>query len=113
MLGETILVNAAAGGVGIAAVQLAKGAFYTSQAPSPRSQNLALGARVIAAAGSQSKLDICKRYGGADYVIDYTIPEWQKQVLEITEGKGVDVVYDPVGRIKGEYNRILSCDQAR
>lgn len=79
----------------------------------PAHKNLALGARVIAAAGSQSKLDICKRYGGADYVIDYTIPEWQKQVLEITEGKGVDVVYDPVGRIKGEYNRILSCDQAR
>jgi len=82
--GETILVNAAAGGVGIAAVQLAK----------------ALGARVIAAAGSQSKLDICKQYGGADYVVDYTTPEWQKQVLEITEGRGVDVVYDPVGRIK-------------
>ncbi|KAF8554743.1 NAD(P)-binding protein [Imleria badia] len=94
--GETILVNAAAGGVGIAAVQLAK----------------ALGARVIAAAGSHSKLDICKRYGGADYVVDYTTPEWQKQVLEITEGKGVDVVYDPVGQIKGEWNRIFSCDQS-
>ncbi|KAG6372316.1 hypothetical protein JVT61DRAFT_7756 [Boletus reticuloceps] len=82
--GETILVNAAAGGVGIAAVQLAK----------------VLGARVIAAAGSQSKLDICKQYAGADYTVDYTTPDWQKQVLKITEGRGVDVVYDPVGRIK-------------
>lgn len=75
--------------------------FHT---PSPvtHSRSVALGARVIAAAGSQSKLDICKRYGGADYVVDYTTPEWQKQVLEITEGRGVDVVYDPVGRIKGK-----------
>ncbi|KIL00708.1 hypothetical protein PAXRUDRAFT_644899 [Paxillus rubicundulus Ve08.2h10] len=82
--GETVLVNAAAGGVGIAAVQLVK----------------ALGGRVIAAAGSQSKLDICRLYGGADYVVDYTSPEWQNKVLQITGGKGVDVVYDPLGRIQ-------------
>ncbi|KIJ61313.1 hypothetical protein HYDPIDRAFT_96722 [Hydnomerulius pinastri MD-312] len=82
--GETVLVNAAAGGVGIAAVQLAK----------------ALGAKVIAAAGSQSKLDICKQYGGADFTVNYTSPEWQKQVLQITGGKGVDVVYDPIGLVK-------------
>ncbi|KAG2078983.1 NAD(P)-binding protein [Suillus decipiens] len=81
--GEFILINAAAGGVGIVAVQLAK----------------ALGATVIAAAGSQSKLDICKTYGGADYTVNYTEKDWQKQVLQITSGKGVDVVYDPVGRI--------------
>ncbi|KAL4073966.1 hypothetical protein V8B97DRAFT_1937400 [Scleroderma yunnanense] len=81
--GETVLVNAAAGGVGVAAVQIAK----------------ALGAMVIAAAGSQSKLDICKQYGGADYVVDYTKPNWQKEVLQITGGKGVDVIFDPIGKI--------------
>ncbi|KAH8119400.1 alcohol dehydrogenase [Phellopilus nigrolimitatus] len=82
--GEWILVTAAAGGVGIAAVQLAK----------------ALGAKVIAAAGSPSKMEVAKRYGGADYVVDYTAPNWQKEVMAITKGKGVDVVYDPVGRIR-------------
>lgn len=81
--GESVLINAAAGGVGIAAVQLAK----------------ALGATVIAAAGSQAKLDICKTYGGADYTVNYTAQDWQKEVLRITSGRGVDVVYDPVGRI--------------
>jgi NADPH:quinone reductase-like Zn-dependent oxidoreductase len=63
---------------------------------------LALGANVIAAAGSQAKLDICKKYGGADYCIDYTKKDWQKEVLKITGGKGVDVVYDPVGLIAGQ-----------
>jgi NADPH:quinone reductase len=80
-----VLVTAAAGGVGIAAVQLAK----------------ALGAKVIAAAGSAQKLDVAKKYGGADYGIDYTKQGWQKEVLKITGGKGVDVVYDPVGMIGG------------
>ena len=56
---------------------------------------------MIAAAGSQEKMEVCKKYGGADYVVDYTSPNWQKQVLEITKGKGVDVIYDPVGRIRG------------
>ncbi|TFK54240.1 alcohol dehydrogenase [Heliocybe sulcata] len=82
--GEWVLVTASAGGVGIAAVQLAK----------------ALGAKVIAAAGSQEKLDVSKRYGGADFGIDYTKPGWQQEVLKITGGKGVDVIYDPVGLIK-------------
>ncbi|KAJ6593932.1 alcohol dehydrogenase [Mycena capillaripes] len=81
--GEWILVTAAAGGVGLAAVQLAKG----------------LGAKVIAAAGSQEKLDIAERYGGADYTVNYTTPGWQKEVLKITNGKGADVIYDPVGMI--------------
>lgn len=81
--GEWVLVTAAAGGVGLCAVQIAK----------------ALGAKVIAAAGSQSKLDIVKKYGGADYTIDYTKPGWQKEVLKITNGKGADVIYDPVGMI--------------
>lgn len=61
----------------------------------------ALGATVIAAAGSQSKLEICKMYGGADHTVNYTANDWQKEVLRITGGKGVDVVYDPVGRIAG------------
>jgi len=82
--GEWVLVTAAAGGVGLAAVQLAKG----------------LGAKVIAAAGSQDKLNIAKKYGGADYTVDYTKPGWQQEVLKITNGKGVDVIYDPVGMIK-------------
>jgi NADPH-dependent curcumin reductase CurA len=56
---------------------------------------------VIAAAGSQNKLDICKKYGGADYGVDYSKKEWQKEVLRITGGKGVDVVYYPVGLIAG------------
>jgi len=81
--GEWVLVTAAAGGVGLSAVQIAKG----------------LGAKVIAAAGSQSKLDIVKKYGGADYTIDYTKPGWQQEVLKITNGKGADVIYDPVGMI--------------
>ncbi|GBE81072.1 Quinone oxidoreductase-like protein [Sparassis crispa] len=82
--GEWVLVTASAGGVGLAAVQLAK----------------ALGAKVIAAAGSQEKLDVSTRYGGADFTVDYTKPNWQQEVLKITGGKGVDVIYDPVGLIK-------------
>lgn len=64
---------------------------------------IALGAKVIAAAGSQTKLDIAKDYGGADYTVDYTKPNWQQEVLKITGGKGVDVIYDPVGLIRGAY----------
>ncbi|KAF9531660.1 alcohol dehydrogenase [Crepidotus variabilis] len=86
---EWVLVTAAAGGVGIAAVQIAK----------------ALGAKVIAAAGSGEKLDIAKRYGGADFGVDYTKSGWQKDVMLITQGHGVDVVYDPVGLI----NDCLKC----
>ncbi|KPV73968.1 uncharacterized protein RHOBADRAFT_45261 [Rhodotorula graminis WP1] len=80
--GEWVLVHAAAGGVGLAAVQIAK----------------ALGAKVIATAGSQAKLDVAKRYG-ADFAIDYRKDGWQKEVMAITEGHGADVVYDPVGMI--------------
>lgn len=60
----------------------------------------ALGARVIACA-SPSKLDVARTIGGADFVVDYTKDGWQKEVLKITGGRGVDLVYDPVGRIKG------------
>ncbi|VDB90869.1 unnamed protein product [Peniophora sp. CBMAI 1063] len=81
--GEWVLVLAAAGGVGIAAVQIAK----------------ALGAKVIGAC-SPGKIDVVKKFGSADFVVDYTKEGWQKEVLSLTKGKGVDVVYDPVGKIK-------------
>ncbi|KAG8990816.1 hypothetical protein FRB90_001600, partial [Tulasnella sp. 427] len=81
--GEWVLVHAAAGGVGLIAVQIAK----------------ALGAKVIATAGSADKLDVCKRYG-ADELVNYRSDDWQKKVMEITGGKGVDVVFDPVGLVQ-------------
>ncbi|TGZ76618.1 NAD(P)-binding protein [Ascodesmis nigricans] len=80
--GETVLVHAGAGGVGLAAIQIAK----------------ALGARVIASAGSAEKRQVCVDFG-ADEVIDYSDGEWWKTVLALTGGKGVDVVYDPVGLV--------------
>ena len=81
-LDEWCLVHNAAGDVGIVAVQIAK----------------ALGAKVIGTAGSSEKLDVVKK-AGADYAVNYRDKDWQKQVLKITGGKGVDVVYDPVGLI--------------
>jgi NADPH:quinone reductase len=81
--GEVVLVHAAAGGVGLAAVQIAK----------------ALGATVIATAGTAHKRDVAKSFG-ADYAIDYTDKAWPEEVKKLTKGKGVDVVYDPVGMIE-------------
>ncbi|PVU88420.1 hypothetical protein BB559_002413 [Furculomyces boomerangus] len=81
--GETVLVHAAAGGVGIAAVQIAK----------------ALGAIVIAAVGSEDKFAICKKEG-ADYTINYSKKNWTQEVLKLTDGKGVDIILDPVGMIE-------------
>ncbi|MDT8321250.1 MAG: NADPH:quinone oxidoreductase family protein [Xanthomonadales bacterium] len=78
--GDTVLVLGAAGGVGVAAVEIAK----------------ALGARVIAAASSQAKLDFA-RAAGADLTINYTEQPLRETVKELTGGRGVDVVYDPVG----------------
>ncbi|MEA3245692.1 MAG: NADPH:quinone oxidoreductase family protein, partial [Gemmatimonadota bacterium] len=78
--GETLLVLGAAGGVGLATVQLGK----------------AMGARVIAAASTQAKRDLTLEHG-ADHAIDYTQPDWRLEVKELTGGKGADVVYDPVG----------------
>lgn len=78
--GETVLVLGAAGGVGITAVELAK----------------AMGARVIAAASSGEKLDFAKS-AGADELINYSEVPLKETVKELTDGKGVDVVYDPVG----------------
>jgi Zinc-binding dehydrogenase len=60
----------------------------------------ALGARVIAAA-SPNKLEVARVTGGADVVVDYTTDGWQKYIMHITGGRGVDIVYDPVGKIKG------------
>ena len=78
--GETLLVLGAAGGVGSAAVELGK----------------LLGARVIAAASNEDKLEACRQLG-ADATIDYTKEDLREAVKRVTEGKGVDVVYDPVG----------------
>jgi len=78
--GENLLVHAAAGGVGIAAVQIGK----------------ALGARVIATAGGAEKLEIAKR-AGADVAIDYKSGDWVEAVKQATDGRGADVIYDSVG----------------
>jgi NADPH2:quinone reductase len=78
--GETVLVHAAAGGVGLAAVQIGR----------------ALGARVLATAGSAAKLEVALA-PGAELAFDYTRPDWVERVLEATGGRGADVVYDPVG----------------
>jgi len=78
--GETLLVLGAAGGTGSAAVQVGS----------------ALGARVIAVAGGTDKTTYCARLG-AEHVIDYRDGDLSAKVLELTAGKGADVVYDPVG----------------
>lgn len=78
--GEWLLVHAAAGGVGLSAMQIGK----------------ALGLRIIATAGSEEKLEFC-RSQGADHAINYTDPAWVDQVRTITEGHGADIIYDPVG----------------
>ncbi len=78
--GEWLLVLAAAGGVGMSAMQLGK----------------ALGARVIAAVGSADKFAFCLA-NGADHVINYNDSDWPEQVKRLTDGHGADVVYDPVG----------------
>lgn len=78
--GETLLVLGASGGVGLAAVKLGK----------------AMGAKVIAAASSSEKLRIAKD-AGADELINYTDEPLKDAVKKLTKGKGVDVIYDPVG----------------
>lgn len=96
--GETLLVTGAAGGVGLAAVELGK----------------AMGARVIAAASSAEKLAAAKA-AGADELVDYSDGDLKDKVKALTGGKGVDVIYDPVGgalfdqcmRSIGWYGRVL------
>lgn len=78
--GETLLVHAAAGGVGSAAVQLGKAA----------------GAKVIGVVGGADKAEYCRRLG-ADLVIDRRTEDFVPLVKEFTGGRGADVVYDPVG----------------
>ena len=77
---ETLLVLGAAGGVGLAAVELGK----------------LMGAKVIAAASTDEKLALCKQYGASEG-INYTTQDLRERIKEITGGKGVDVVYDAVG----------------
>ena len=81
--GETLLVLGASGGVGLAAIQLGK----------------LMGAKVIAAASSAEKLAICTEHG-ADLTINYAEEDLKTRIKELTDGKGADVVYDPVG---GDY----------
>jgi len=78
--GETLLVLGAAGGVGLAAVEIGK----------------AIGARVIACASSADKLEVCRQHG-ADAGINYATEDLREKIKELTAGRGVDVVYDAVG----------------
>ncbi|WP_090143029.1 NADPH:quinone oxidoreductase family protein [Limnohabitans sp. DM1] len=78
--GETVLVLGAAGGVGTAAIQIAK----------------AMGAKVIAAASTDEKCALCKSLG-ADATINYSTENLREALKTLTEGKGPDVIYDPVG----------------
>jgi NADPH:quinone reductase len=78
--GEALLVLGAAGGVGLAAIEIGR----------------ALGARVIACASSEDKLAVCRSHG-ADATINYATEDLRERVKALTEGRGVDVVYDPVG----------------
>ncbi len=78
--GETLLVLGAAGGTGLAAIELGK----------------LMGARVIAAASSDEKLALCRQLG-ADETINYASEDLRARLRELTGGRGVDVVYDPVG----------------
>jgi NADPH2:quinone reductase len=83
--GETMLVTGAGGAVGLSAVEIGK----------------LMGARVIAAASSDEKLDLC-RERGADETINYATDDLKNRAKELTDGKGVDVVYDCVGGDKAE-----------
>ena len=83
--GETVLVLGAAGGVGTAAIQIAK----------------AKGARVIAAASTDEKCDVCLKLG-ADAVINYSVEDLRDAAKSLTDGRGPDVIYDPVGGAMAE-----------
>ncbi len=78
--GETLVVLGASGGVGLAAVEIGK----------------AMGARVIACASSDDKLDFARRYGASE-TINYATEDFRARLKALTAGRGVDVVYDPVG----------------
>ena len=91
---ETVLFHAAAGGVGQFFCQWAK----------------SLGLKVIGTVGSDEKVKIAKKYG-CDEVINYSKEDFAKKVLELTNGKGVSVVYDGVG--KTTYNKSIECLKLR
>lgn len=78
--GETVAVLGASGGAGLAAVEIAK----------------LLGARVVACASSAEKLEVCRAHG-ADVTIDYKSEDLKQRLRDVTDGNGVDVVYDCVG----------------
>ncbi|MBW3539333.1 MAG: NADPH:quinone oxidoreductase family protein [Planctomycetes bacterium] len=78
--GETVLITAAAGGVGTCAVQIAK----------------ILGAKVMAAAGSEEKLRLAENLG-ADALVNYTRDEWPQRVLNVTDGRGAELILESVG----------------
>jgi len=78
--GEVLLVHGGAGGVGTSAIQLGK----------------AMGAMVIATAGTEAKMEICRKCG-ADHVVNYATDDFVEMVKDITNGHGADVIYDPVG----------------
>ena len=78
--GETLLVLGAAGGVGLASIEIGK----------------QLGATVIAAASSDEKLETCRQHGASEF-INYAIQDLRERIKQITGGKGIDVVFDPVG----------------
>lgn len=80
--GETVLVHAAAGGLGVVAVQIAH----------------ALGAKVVGTVGSEEKAEVVRRLGVLG-VVRYDLEGWEKEVLKITGNKGVDAVYDTVGLV--------------
>ncbi|KAK5373767.1 hypothetical protein LTR20_003569 [Exophiala xenobiotica] len=83
--GQTVLVHAAAGGLGVVAVQIA----------------VALGARVIGTVGSEEKAEIVRKLPGVLGVVRYDKNEqWEREVLKISGGEGVDVVYDTVGLVE-------------
>lgn len=82
--GETLLVLGASGGVGLAAVELGK----------------LMGARVIAAASTDEKLQLCREYGAGE-TINYSKEDIKSAIKHLTDNKGADVIYDPVG---GDYS---------
>ena len=88
--GETALVHAAAGGIGMVLTQVAR----------------LLGARVIATAGTDAKAELARQAGAHD-VINYTTQDFEQEVKKLTGGRGVDVVYDSVG--KDTFDKSLNC----
>ena len=91
---ETLLFHAAAGGVGQIFCQWAK----------------SIGCKLIGTVGSDEKVDMAKK-NGCDFVINYRKEDFDKKVLEITENKGVDVVYDGVG--KDTFEKSINCLKVR